>query len=136
MQESEIREGAWRSTNYAVRKASAKCNYHRGHVSLNLIAQIRPRRANAQRRLFDRHHRIRIDALREPGAGADDGVVADDRVAAQDGGVGVNDDLVLEGRVTLHAADDIAGGVAREGESAQGHALVKLHVGPDVAGFA
>ena len=54
------------------------------------------------------------DALRQPDVGADDGVMADDRVAAQDGGVGVDDHLVLQRRVAFHAADDVAGRVARE----------------------
>ena len=47
-------------------------------------------------------------------------VVADDRVAAQDRRVGVDDDLVLDGRMPLVAADDLAGRlVAREAEGAR-----------------
>ena len=54
--------------------------------------------------------------MRQPDVGADDRVMADHRVAAEDGGVGVDDDVVFERRVPLHAADDVAGGVAREAE--------------------
>ena len=106
--------------------------------SLNLIEGrqvlgVRP--LDAQGGLLQRDHGIGIDAVGQPDAGADDGVVADDRVAAEDGGVGVDDDVVLQRRVALHAADDVAGGVAREAQRPQRHALVQLHVAADVAGL-
>ena len=63
-------------------------------------------------------------------------MMADDRVAAENRGVGVDDYLILEGRMTFHAANNVAGGVPREGESAKRDALVKLHVGANVAGLA
>ncbi len=40
-------------------------------------------------------------------------MVADDGLAAEDRGVGVDDDLVLDGRVPLGVADDLAGLASR-----------------------
>src|SRR5436309_1628081 len=73
---------------------------------------------DAQRRLLQRDDSVRLDAVREPDAGADDRVMADDAFAAEDRGVGVDDDVVLERWMALHAADDVAGGVAREAQGA------------------
>ena len=53
----------------------------------------------------------------QPGRGADHRVVADGRLAAQDRRVGIDDNLVLDGRVPLGAADDLAGRfIARKAE--------------------
>src|SRR5207244_12602677 len=53
-----------------------------------------------------------------------------------DGGVGVDDDVILQRRMAFHAADDVAGGVAREAQGAEGDALIQLDVLADVARFA
>ena len=46
--------------------------------------------------------------------------MADHRVAAEDGGVGVDDDFVFDRRMAFHAANDVAGlRVARKAESAR-----------------
>ena len=62
--------------------------------------------------------------------------MADHRLAAQDRRVGVHHHLVLQRRVSLHAADDLAGAVARERQGAQRHTLVELDVLADVARLA
>src|SRR5262249_54307120 len=94
------------------------------------------RSAHAQRRLFKRYHRVRIDALCQPNVGADHRVMADHGVAAQDGGVGVNHHFIFQGGMAFHAADDVAGSITREAQSAQSDALIQLHVLADVAGLA
>ena len=63
-------------------------------------------------------------------------MVADDGVAAENGRIGVDDDFVFEGGMAFHAADDVAGGIAREAERAEGDALIELDVLADVARFA
>src|SRR4051812_44031869 len=87
---------------------------------------------DAELGLLEEDDGVRFDALGEPDVRADDGLMANDRVAAEDRGVGVDDDLVFECRVALHAADDVARGVARKAESTERHTLVKLHIAADV----
>ena len=79
---------------------------------------------------------MRLDAAGEPDAGADHRVVAHDRPAAENRGVGVDDDAVFERRMPLLPANQLALSVGREAEGAEGHALVELHVLADVARLA
>src|SRR3954453_20318603 len=73
------------------------------------------------------------------GAGGDEDVAADDRafanhgVAAEDGGAGVDRDVVLDRRVARLAPQVLA---VSGGEGAQSHALVDLDVGADARGLA
>ena len=63
-----------------------------------------PRRGSlwiAEPRALNSDRRVRSDAAGHPGRGADDRVVAYDRVAAQDRGVGVDDHLVFDGWMPL-----------------------------------
>src|ERR1700730_12022350 len=62
---------------------------HSDLVRRHEIMGLRP--ADAERRLLQRHNRIRINAMRQPDVGANDGVMADDAVASQNRGVGIND---------------------------------------------
>ena len=62
--------------------------------------------------------------------------MADRRVAAEDRRVGVDDHVVLQRRMSLHAANDVAGRIAREAQRAERHALVQLHIPADVARLA
>ena len=90
----------------------------------------------AEPRVLDRHGGVGGDAPRDPGRGADDRMVADDRLAAEDRGVGVDDHLVLDGRVPLLVAEDVAVLVAGEAQGAERHALVDLHPVADVGRLA
>src|SRR5262249_20375618 len=67
------------------------------------------RAAEAQRGLLHRHRGIRIHAVRQPDVGADHRVMADHGVAAQDGGVGIDNHVVLQGRMAFLAADNVSG---------------------------
>ncbi len=78
---------------------------------------------------------MRLDALGEPDAGADDRVVADDGSPAEHRGAGVNDDAIFDRRVTLVAADELAVAVGREAEGAERNALVKFDVVADLGAF-
>ena len=74
--------------------------------------------AIAEPRVFDGDDRVGSDAAGDPGRRADDRVVADHGFAAQDRGIGVDDDAVFDGRVAFGVADDLAGLlIAREAES-------------------
>src|SRR5271165_4945323 len=81
------------------------------------------RTLDAKLRLFQRNHGVRINAGREPNVGPYDGVMADDGVAAQDSGIGIDHDIVLQRRMPFHAANDVACFIPWKAESAQGHAL-------------
>ena len=60
--------------------------------------------------------------------------MADHGLAPQDRGVGVDDHAVVDGRVPLGVADDLAGLlVAGEAERTQGDALVELDAVADLA---
>jgi hypothetical protein len=63
-------------------------------------------------------------------------VVANDRVAAQDGRVGIDDHVVFQGGMAFHIPNNVAGGVAWETQRTQGHALVQLDISANIAGFA
>ena len=62
-----------------------------------------------QPRVLDRDDGVRRHASCQPGGGADHRVVADSRLAAQERRIGVDDDFVLDGRVPLVTAEDLAG---------------------------
>src|SRR4051795_6520961 len=64
--------------------------------------------AVAESRALDRDDGVGCDAPRQPGGGADDGMVADDRVATEDRRVGVEHDFVLDGGMSLVSANDLA----------------------------
>ena len=74
--------------------------------------------------------------LQQPDVAADDCVRTDARVAAEDGGVGVNGDVVLDIGVAFHAFDRVAVVIHLEGFGTEGHALVNFDVIADGAGFA
>src|SRR5208282_1137737 len=78
-----------------------------------------------QGRLFQRNHRVGVDAVHQHYAGAYYRVMAYHGVAAQDRGVRVDDNIVFQGRMTLHAADDVSLRVARETEGSERHALIQ-----------
>ena len=52
-------------------------------------------------RVFGRVKSLRADAVRQPDATADHAMMTDDGIATQDGGPGVNRDVVFEIRMTL-----------------------------------
>ena len=62
--------------------------------------------------------------------------MADHGLAAEDGGVGVDHDLVLNRGMALDVAEDLTVLVARESEGSERHALVNLNTVADVGGFA
>ena len=57
-------------------------------------------------------------------------------VAAENGAVGVNDDIIFDGRMALDMFDGPAVFVERKAFGSEGYALVELDVVADVAGFA
>ena len=58
-------------------------------------------------------------------------MVADDGLAAEDRGIGVDHDLILDRRVSLGVADDLAGLIPREAQRAERDTLVELDPVPD-----
>src|SRR5262245_40881749 len=63
----------------------------------------------------------------------DGGPPADDSIATEDGGAGVDGHIVLDGRVAFLTAQKLT---EAGGEGAQGHALVDFDVVADLGGFA
>ena len=76
--------------------------------------------------LLEQHLGVRADAFGQPDVTADNGSGADNRFAAQDGGIGVDDDVIFNGRMTLGVAQFFRG-IAGQGKCAEGHALVNAH---------
>lgn len=72
-------------------------------MSFNALLRAVLPAADDQFRILDRHHAMRFDAMRQPDAAANDAVVADDGVATQDRGTGIDGDMVFQGGVALVA---------------------------------
>src|SRR6185436_16383377 len=72
----------------------------------------------------------------DPGVASHDGALPDHRVATQDGGVGVDRDVVLDGRVALVTLRLVGAAAVPDRERAQGHALIHADAVADVAGLA
>ena len=79
------------------------------------------------------HQRLRRHALHEKDVGSDGAAGADHRIAAHDGGVGVNGDPVFDGWVPLLSAERLAGG---QGAGHEADALIQLHPVADDGGLA
>ena len=62
-----------------------------------------------QLRVFDQHFGPRRHAFGQPDVAADDRTGPDDRVAAQDGGPGVDDDAVVKSGMPFMALEPDAG---------------------------
>ena len=71
----------------------------------------------------------------EPHVAPDDAAVPDERLPAQDGGAGVDDHVVADVRVALDALGQGAVRVHRKALCPQGHPLVQLHILPDDGGL-
>src|SRR4029079_14386564 len=72
----------------------------------------------------------------DPGVASDDGALTDHRVAAQDGGVGVDRHVVLDGPVALVALRLVGAAAVPDRQRAQRHALIHADAVADVAGYA
>ena len=94
------------------------------------------RLSDPQFRLLHGHPRARRHAARQEYRAADDAVRADHRLAAEDGCIRIERGAALDRRMPLLAADDLAGGIPRERQRAQRHALVQLHAVADIGGLA
>ena len=69
------------------------------------------------------HYRVGLDAIGEPHVTADDRVVPDGCLAAQNGGAGVDGHIVLDGGVALDACLGLV-----NAQRAQRNALINLHI--------
>src|SRR4029450_12939368 len=69
------------------------------------------------------------DGFHQPHVAADHRMSADDRLAPENGGTGIDGHVVLDGRMPLRAATHL--GVALEAERTERDPLVDLHVIPD-----
>src|SRR5580704_12255866 len=78
--------------------------------------------------------------MSEPHVAADDAVVADARVSTENGGAGVDGDVILDVRVTLvgESAREVAAGFAAADriERTQRDAMIERNVLADGGGFA
>jgi hypothetical protein len=78
--------------------------------------------------------------MREPHVSADDAVVANAGVAAENGGAGIDGDVVLNIRMALvgEAANQVSVCIAAAGgiERAEGHAVIERHMLADGGGFS
>ena len=74
--------------------------------------------------------------MQEPDVTSDDRMCADTRVAAEDGGVSVNSDMVLDVGVAFNAFDRVTVVIHLERFGAEGDALVDFDVIAYGAGFA
>jgi hypothetical protein len=81
------------------------------------------------------HHAIRRHILGEPDIAADRRALTD-RDAAEDGGAGVNDHVILDDRVSGVALDQVALIVGREMPRAERDRLINSHIVADDGGFA
>ena len=90
---------------------------------------------NAQVGLGDGDPAVRRHRFGEPDIAADDRVVPDGDVA-QDGGAGVDGDVVLKVGMAFGAFDDVAALVLGEAEGAEGDALVNLDLVAEHGGLA
>src|SRR5262249_14654017 len=87
--------------------------------------------------LLQHHRRVRRDALGEPDVRADHRPLADHRLTAEDGGVGVPPYAVAEGWVPLvPALEQLTVVVLGEAQSPERHALVELPPAADLARLA
>ena len=75
------------------------------------------------------------DVLRNPLVGADDRAFAYSDIA-QNGGFGVNNDVIFNVRVPLYAFDGIALFIQRKAFGPQRYALVELYMFADYTGFS
>ena len=76
---------------------------------------------------------FRLHVLGHPYVGAHDAAFSDGD-SAQDGGVGIYDDIVFQDRVARDSLDRIAVLIQRETLGSECHTLVELHVVADDAG--
>jgi hypothetical protein len=74
-------------------------------------------------------------AFIEVDIGADGGVFADGGGTAEDGGIGINRDVIGHMRVTFDPLDDVALLVLGEAFGPEGHAVIEFDVAADDAGF-
>src|SRR5690554_1618390 len=82
------------------------------------------------------HEGIRRDALAEENVRPYGGALADDRLAAEDGGVGIDHDVVPHVGMPFVALDDAAVLVLWEVAGAEGDPVVELDVIPDDGGLS
>src|SRR5208282_2987621 len=66
------------------------------------------------------------DGACDPDARTDYGVMPHDRLAAQHGGVCVDDDMIFDRGMTLGAAHEVAVGIRGKAQGTERHALVEL----------
>ncbi len=76
------------------------------------------------------------DAACDPNTRPDHRVASDDRSSAQDGGVGIDDDVVFDGWVAFLAAYQLPVGIGREAECPERDALIEFDVLADFARLA
>src|SRR3954463_14702668 len=79
------------------------------------------------------HDGERRNAVGDEDVAVDDRAASDHRVAAENGGSGVNGHIVLDGWMALLAAEELAEG---GGERAEGYPLIHLHVVADLCRLA
>ena len=79
---------------------------------------------------------MRIDTASQPHIAANHRIVANACCAAQNRGVGIDHNPILDGRMPLGASHKVAIAVSLKRNRAERHALIKLHVAADLTGFA
>ena len=82
---------------------------------------------------FDADARARCDAAGDEYVGSNHGTFTDDGFAAEDGGAGINRDIILNRGMTFSAAQALT---AAGRKCADGHALIHFHVFADDRGLA
>ena len=73
---------------------------------------------------------------RQPNVSADDRTFSDDRVSAQDGGSGVNHDIIFNGRVALEATDQSSCIIFRKTKRSQRDTLIEFDILANHGGFS
>src|SRR5208337_5148805 len=92
-----------------------------------------------QFRVFEHHLAVGLHGVREPNVTPDDAVMSNSCMAPQDGGVGVNGNMILEVRVPLILLPSTKLTLfilSKRIECSQGHTVVKSHPSADGGGFA